>query len=307
MIQAKFKKSIMTPIILILIGLFLCVSMSVKIGNDKLFGIVLGIVMCIIGIAALFYNFNAFLSMENNHIIGKYGWFRTINCSISDIKFALPQNNMLTIELKNGRRIVIGGIVNSFEFCNFIYRTMSFESNDSPANLFHKLHELKRKRKRNIIITCCVCAFMFINIFLTVFLTDGRELYQFSKTDWSIMAVMGIVELFTIIVTFYYGYLAGRLIFSIEEIKYDLRRAIMLTHPLPSGNIKKVYAYDDYSVRLILYDRLNGPYDIYLLQKLNSNYSLETVSKTNEDQIDDKENFQNILESFIDITDKFSL
>ena len=81
----------------------------------------------------------------------------------------------------------------------------------------------------------------------------------------------------------------------------------MLTHPLPSGNIKKVYAYDDYSVRLILYDRLNDPYDIYLLQKLNSNYSLETVSKTNEDQIDDKENFQNILESFIDITDKFSL
>ena len=305
MIQAKFKKSIAASIILILIGLLLCVSMHVKMDNNKFFGIVMGIAICIMGIATLFFNFNAFLSIKNEHIMGKYGWFRSINCSISDIKFALPQNNMLTIELKNGRRIVIMRIVNSFEFCNFIYKTMSFDSNDSPENLFHKLNELKRKRKKDIIITCFVGALMFINIFLTVFLTGGRELYQFTKTDWSIMAVMGIVELFTLIGTFYYGYLSGRLIFSIEEMKYALRRAIVLTQPLPSGNMKKVYASNDYSVRLILYDRFDGINDFYLLQRLNS-YNLETVSKTNGDQIDDKDNFQNILESFIDITDQFS-
>lgn len=308
MIEGIFKKKYFGNIISLLCGLFL-IGLFVFLGfvdseatNNDLSGIVFGAIICIFSTIFLFFNFKAFVHIDENHIKGKYNWFGKIDCGIADVEFASAQSNTLTIKLKNGKRHIIMGIENSFELCSVIRRNMPFEVTDTPKVLFEKINRLKESRKKSLLIVCFGIALMFINIFLTVFFTGGRELYEFSKTDWIIMAVMGVVEIITVIGTFCYGNISGKKNHPIEQLKYTLQRTIIEKHPLPVGNIKMVYADNNYTGRAIVFEYPNDSGIYYSVQKLDSNYILETVYTS--EVYEDEEDFLYDFESFIDITDR---
>ena len=58
------------------------------------------------------------------------------------------------------------------------------------------------KEKKYLAILAVLIVLMFIWIFLAVFLTGGRETYDFTQTDKRIMIGFLIVEVITVILTF---------------------------------------------------------------------------------------------------------
>lgn len=309
MVKAIFKKKYFWNVLcllcgLIIIGLFIFLGhkdREVTMGG-MLSGITVGTVICALSIVCLLFNCKAYLYIEDGHIIGKYHWFGKIDCNFCDVEFALPQINTLTIQLKNGKRHVIMGMENAFVLCSVIRRNMNFDAAEQPDILIRKLNNQKSAKKKGLIFVCSGVALMFINIFVTVFLTGGRELYEFSKTDWLIMAFMGVVEIATIVATFYFAQKAGKNNLPIEQTKYTIQRTMIETGPLLPGNVIKVYADDDYSGRITLFGYPNEASVYYSVQTLHADYVLENVYTS--EIYEDMEHIPYQLESLIDITDK---
>ena len=308
---AVFRKKYANGITLILSGIFLIV-LFVFIGykdpeatlGGLLVGIIGGVVFCLFGIISLLFNNKAFLYIDNCHIKGKYYLFSKIDCQISDIVFSLGRNGTLIIQLKDGKTHTIMGIENAWELGSFIRKNITFNASEQPESLIKNLNNLKFERKKGIIYVCSGVALMFINIFITVFLTGEREMHEFSKIDWIIFAVMCVVEFATVFTTFYFANKIGKKKVPIEKLKYDIRRSIIETKPLVFGCILKVYTDYDCTGRIIVLGYPNDESVYYLIQEFASDYSL---FKSYESEI--YENMDDLLVDIgelIDITDKFN-
>lgn len=309
MIKAIFKKKYFWNIVCLLCGLFI-IGLFVFVGlvdseattADTLSGVIFGLIIFVCSIVFLLFNFKAYLYIENKHIKGRYNWFRKIDCDISDVEFALFNMSTLTIQLKNVKRHVIGGLENPLVLCSVIRRNISFDTVAQPAILIEKLNNLKSTQKKEFILVCVGLILMFINIFITAFLTGERELSEFSKIDWLIMAIMSTIELITIAVTFYFASKTGKKNTPIEQIKYAIQRTIIETNPLLPGNVIRVYTDDNYSGRITLFRYSNENSVYYSVQEFNSDYILESVFTS--EIYEDMEHIPNGFEFLIDITDK---
>ncbi len=308
---AVFRKKYANGITLILSGIFLIV-LFVFIGykdpeatlGGLLVGIIGGVVFCLFGIIALLFNNKAFLYIDNCHIKGKYYLFSKIDCNISDVVFSLGRNGTLIIQLKDGKTHTIMGIDNAWELGLFIRKNITFNAFEQPEKLIENLNELKHERKKGIIYVCLGLAMMFVNIFVTVFLTDERELYEFTKSDWIIFGVMCVVEIATVIITFYYADKTGKKNVPIEKLKYDIRRTVIETKPLVYGYIIKVFTDYDCTGRIVVLGYPDDESVYYIMQEFASDYSL---FKSYESEI--YENMDDLLVDIgelIDITDKFN-
>ena len=90
--QGMFKKKISDSIIIFVCGLLFCaLIVFVKMDGNKIWCIVAGIGICFYGIISFFFNYNAFLHVEDDHIKGKYHLAGKIDCSLSDISFAVAR------------------------------------------------------------------------------------------------------------------------------------------------------------------------------------------------------------------------
>lgn len=78
---------------------------------------------------------------------------------------------------------------------------------------------------------------MFAGIFITVWLTGGRDLDAFSQTDWVLLSVMGVLEAAICAGLFYVADKCGKQLLPIEWLKYRLRSAAIVSQPLPSNII----------------------------------------------------------------------
>ena len=158
-------------------------------------------------------------------------------------------------------------------------------------------------KKKGLVYVCFGVALMFINIFVAVFLTGEREMYQFSNGDWTIFIVMCAIEIVTVIATFYFAQKTGKNNVPIEKLQYAIKRKIIETKPLSPGYIIAVYTDDDYTVRVTIYGYPHQSAVYYLVQELDSEYNLVRayLSDTYESQEELPEGF----EALIDITNKF--
>lgn len=308
---AVFRKKYADGITLILSGFFLIV-LFVFIGykdseatlGGLLVGIVGGVVSCFFGITSLLFNHKAFLYIDNCHIKGKYYLFSKIDCNLSDVVFSLGRNGTLIIQLKDGKTHTIMGIENAWELGLFIRKNITFNASEQPESLIENLNNLKTERKKGIVYVCCGLALMFINIFITVFLTGEREMYEFSKIDWIIFAVMCVVEFATVFTTFYFVNKIGKKNVPIEKLNYDIRRTVIETKPLVYGYIIKVFTDYDCTGRIVVLGYPDDESVYYIMQEFASDYSL---FKSYESEI--YENMDDLLVDIgelIDITDKFN-
>lgn len=287
---------------LVLVGLFafLGIKDSEATFGDILPGIVLGICFFVLGIIFMIFNHKAFLCIDNGHIKGKYHLVGKIDCNISEVDFVFAQINTLSILLKNGRKYTISGVKNSFELCSAIRRSMTFDSDKSLSDAQQSLKELASKQKKYMIFTFSGLVLMFVNIFVTAILTGMRELEEFSKTDWTIMFFMGIVEIAIFIATFYFAQRTGKCIIPIQKARYDIRRTVIETKPLPPGNAIMVFTDTNYDGRITVFGFPNEASVYYTVENFNSDY---TLSKIFESQIfDDIKNTPIEIEALVDIT-----
>ena len=195
---------------LLFIGLYIFLNIvDPKATSELLTFLIMGILIILVVIPSWLLNFGAFVHIDENSIKAKYHWFGKIDCKLSDVTFAVARVNTLIIQLKDGKTHTIMGIENSWPLASLIRRNMLFKSTEQPETLIGKLNDLKSAKKKGLIYVCSGLALMFINIFVTVFLTGEREMHEFSKIDWTTFAIMGVVEIATIIATFYFAQKTG--------------------------------------------------------------------------------------------------
>lgn len=288
---------------LFLIGLYIFLNIAdSEVTDGSLTFLIMGILICLVVIPSWLLNYGAFIRIDEDSIKAKYHWFGKIDCKLSDVDFASAGTNTLNIQLKNGKCHTIMGIANSLELSSVIRRKMSFDVTEQPKTLIEKLNNLISARKRDIIYVCSGVAMMFINLFITAFLTGERELYEFSKIDWIIFVVMGVIEFATIVATFCFAHKAGKNNVTIEKLQYAIKRTIIETESVLPGNVVGVYTDENYYGRITVFGYPNAENVYYVTEKIYPDYSLHDTYTS--EVFDDIEYIQNGLESLIDITDK---
>ncbi len=288
---------------LFFIGLYVfCYIVASPKNGQSLSFLIMGMFMWLIVIPSWLLNFGAFIRVDDNSVKGKYHWFGKIDCDMNDIEFASAKINTLIIQLKDGKRHIIMGLENNWELCSEILRNIQFEATEPPKKLIAKLNDWKNEKRKNWHLLFCGLVLMFINIFIAVFLTGERELYEFSKIDWIIFSIMGVIEIATVIATFYFAQKAGKNDISIEKLNYTIKRTIVETNPLLPGKVIKVYTDAYCTGRITVFGYPNDKSVYFVTQIFDSDFNL---IKSYESEI--FENIEDLDESvkvLIDITER---
>ncbi len=285
------------------IGMYIFLNIvDPKATSELLTFLIVGIMICLVVIPSWLLNLGAYIHIDETTIKAKYHWFGKIDCKLSDVVFAVARVNTLIIQLKDGKTHTIMGIENSWPLASVIRRNMRFESTEQPETLIEKLIGLKSAKKKGLIYVCSGVALMFINIFATVFLTGEREMHEFSNIDWTVFAIMGVIEIATVIATFYFAGKTGKNNIPIEKLRYEIQRRIIETQPLLPGFVIGVYTDENYTGRITLFGYPHESAVYYSAQEFASDYTLfrAYTSDTYESQEELPEDF----EALIDITNK---
>ena len=313
MVNGVFAKKSIWNKITLFCGLFL-IGLTLYIAHQdpqgELFDVLIllgaGILIAVVSGVFLLLNHNAFLSFADGKLKGKYHYFGKIDCHISDVEFVQAQLNALVIQLKDGTVHQIMGIVNPWDFVCALEPRLDFQVRESAEELKLQLNDMKHARKREIIFIACLWGLMMLSIFVTVFLTDGKETSEFLRRDWSVFWIMCGVGFSAFMAMFYFAKKAGKRLFSIEVLTYRLRRTVIETTPLLPGNAVKVFAGRGFYARVIVFGYPNDDGTYYSGEELDRNKNLVEVYRSEvyeklEWLMDDLDEMQGL----IDITDKF--
>ena len=288
---------------LFFIGLYIFLNIvDPEATSELLTFLIMGIVIILVVIPSWLLNFGAFIHINEDSIKAKYHWFGKIDCKLSDVVFAVARVNTLIIQLKDGKTHTIMGIENSWPLASIIRRNMSFEVTEQPEILMEKLNNLKATKKNGLIYVCSGVALMFVIIFITVFLTGEREMHEFSNIDWTIFAIMSVIELATVITTFYFAGKTGKNNIPIEKLQYEIQRRIIETQPMLPGFVIAVYTDENYTGRITLFGYPHDSAVYYSVQEFDSDYTLFRAYTS--DIYDSHEELPADFETLIDITDK---
>lgn len=304
------KKTNIWLVLLLLCGIFFVIlyvflnMMDSEATSELLTFLIMGIICGLIAIPSMLLNRGAYIHIEENTIKAKYHWFGKLDSSIDDIEFVLPQINTLTILLKSGKRHVIMGVENSWALSSAIRRQCFKIEKETPNSLRQKLSLAQTTRKKELWWVLGGVALLFVNIFIAVLLTGGRDLHEFSQLDWILFSVMGAIELLTLIGLFYVAQRCGKHLLPIEQLEYRLRGAIIATHPLPTNNITAVYTDENHTGRIVVCGFPNDGSVYYCMEEIYGNFELKTVH-TSEIYESTEELPEEGLSALIDITAHF--
>ncbi len=311
MAKAIFQKKYFWNIFCLLCGVFL-IGLFLFVGHkdseatlrDMLTGILFGVIISIFSIISLFFNLKAYFYIDENHIQSRYHFFGRINCNLSDVVFVLGRNNTLMIQLKDGKRHTIMGIENAWPLATAIREQIFHIETASPDDLISKLETAQAAHKKKLLYTLGSGALMFANIFIAVFLTGGKDMHAFTRTDWIIFAIMGVLEILTVVFMFYFANQCGKHTFPIEQLKHHIKGAYIASAPLPAGIVKQIYTDANHTGRIVICGYPNDESVYYCVQEFVGNYLLKTVH-TSEIYASEADLPNEALSFLIDITDHF--
>lgn len=246
-------------------------------GSELVVLLLMGTVFCLAAVLSRLYNRKGYIRLENGRIQARYHWLGRMDCAIEDIAFVLPQVNTLTILLKSGRRHIITGVENSWLLSRRIRRQLYAAERELPDSLRQALNLAKAKRAKTLTWVVCGTAMLFVNILLTVLLTGGRELHEFSRPDWYRFLGMGFGELFLLIVLLGVANQCGKQMLTLEVLRYRLHGALIAFTPLPSNYVCRVYTDENNSVRVVVCGFPNSKSVYYCVQEFSADEKLETV------------------------------
>ena len=301
MVEGVFYKKDTTGIVLLLIGpllilAYLFFERSVSV-------LIFGTGMALCGLSLVLLNFKAFVHIEGDHISARYGWFQKLDCEIDDVAFALCQINTLTLLMRNGKQYSIIGVMNPSELCAAVRQKMTYDTPEPPEAVAAKLDQLKARRKKSFLFVFLGIVLMFVNIFILVFLTGGRDIPDFTQNDWLMMAIMGAVELVTVTVCFYVAARCGNTLIPIEHTKFRLQQSHIFNDPLPSDCASCILTDADYSGRITVCGFPNDTGVYYITELFQPDFALQQY-RTSE-IYDSEDDLPLDIEEWVDITDHF--
>ena len=162
---------------------------------------VLGLLFGFLSIFIFRFNRKAFLKIEDGKIDAEFGWEQELHIELNDITNAENQGKHLKLFL-DSNVIWIYDLINAKDLCQYILSRISKSSN--PVNIEEVKHRHQKSKKSYIcylVATIITGAFLFVNIGWCVFLTEGKDLAYFSKSDDVIFLAFAFAEIFTVILT----------------------------------------------------------------------------------------------------------
>ena len=166
---------------------------------------VFGLAFVCLSIVIFNFNRSAFLEVDQNTLQAAFGWGEKISVSLDDIvdAYASGQYLVLWTKQKGQTGYVINGLKNAVDIGIYIL-------NRIPAVVWEKdleeeAEKLRSEKKKFYILLCATIACMiamFANIGLCVWLTDEKNLSDFTKHDDMVFLMFVFVEIITMIVAF---------------------------------------------------------------------------------------------------------
>ena len=251
------------------------------------------------------FNRRGYFRIEQGRIHARYHWFARLDCSLDEVAFANAQSLNLNILMKNGKGHTIAFLENAHELSNEIQRQISTREQESPHALKNQLAQVQLKRRRGIyrVIACCVI--LFWNILLTVWMTGGRELSEFSRRDWVLFSIMAAIEIGTLVWTFAIACRSGHQLVELAYLCHRIQGAAIMTQILPSACVKAVYTDPEFNGRLVVCGIPNEGSLYYIVQEFDDDFHL-TTTETSRFFDNDSDLMEDLSADLIDITGWFS-
>ena len=169
-------------------------------------------------------------------------------------------------------------LVNAKDLCQYILSHIS-----NPSNTIN-IEEAKFKHQKNkqsfikyLIATIIAGAFLFIHIGWCVFLTEGKDLTDFSKLDDVVFLAFAFSEVFTIIIAFLLASKCGKKLTALNITKFQILSANAVERKndaldkYPNVITKKYF--DHYTYRIVVFSPKENIF-AYMLER----FDIKTLS-----------------------------
>jgi hypothetical protein len=195
------------------------------------------------------------LTVSENHIYIDAGLLSKLDCSLSEVSGAIASpNGMLTIHLKTGRHVNVLFLKNQWELERYINRTLSkkyrFREKTLTSDLYKELSEKIGTRKKHLTATFIGIGLMFLFLVLCLILVGGKEMTDFTETDWIYFKVFIVLEIVNFTVMMFFANKAGHLANEIIVIRERMSENAISSVNYPPGNVYRVFASEDLSERI---------------------------------------------------------
>lgn len=233
---------------------------------------------------SLYVNKRVFLHADEQTVMGYFHFGLAIQCRISDIDAITYGGTGLTLQLKNGKKYNMHNLENAIEMGMYIKRRIPLPpaATVPMETLIEEVRSMDRKRRRDGLGLVACLLLDFGSIFLTAWLTDGKELDQFAPADWQIFGIMagiGLILALGIVILI-------RRLARHSDAFYRTQAALYLlifrTAPLPPGNGLKVYigVGNDDPIRVTVcgFPGSDGVY--HIVEQIGGDYRLETIHES---------------------------
>lgn len=218
---------------------------------------VFGLLFGFLSIFIFQFNRKAFFKIEDDKIDAQFGWGEELHIRLSDIENAENQGKHLKL-FTDGNIVWIYNLDNAKNLCQYILSYISKHSNSvniGEAKIKYKKH--KKSFIHYLAATVVAGAFMFIHIGWCVFLTEGKDLADFSKSDDVVFLAFTFAEIFTVILAFLLARKCGKKFEAFNIAKFNILSAYAFDHKNDSldkyPNVIKKRYFNHYTYRIVVF------------------------------------------------------
>ena len=191
---------------------------------------ILGLLFGFLSIFVFQFNRNAFLKIENNKIDAQFCWGEELHAELKDITNAETQGKHLKLFIGN-HVIWIYNLCNAKDLCEYILSHIARYA--IPLNIEDAKQRYQKSKKSYIVYlvaTVIAIVFMFVNVGWCVYLTEGKDLIDFSKSEDIVFLAFAFAEICTAILAFLLASKCGKKLEVLNMSKLNILSASAIEH-----------------------------------------------------------------------------
>ena len=238
---------------------------------------VFGLLFGFLSIFVFQFNRKAFLKIEDGKIEAQFGWGEELCTELNNIANAENQGKHLKLFI-DGNVVWIYNLVNAKDLCQYILSRISkYPNSVNTEEIKFRYQKIKQSYIKYLIATIIAGTFLFIHIGWCVFLTEGKDLTDFSKLDDVIFLAFAFSEVFTIIIAFLLASKCGKKLTALNITKFQILSANAVERKndaldkYPNVIAKKYF--DHYTYRIIIFSPKENIF-AYMLER----FDIKTLS-----------------------------
>lgn len=249
-----------------------------------LFFSVFGLLVALLCGVSLYVNRKAFVRADQEGVSGYFHFGLAMQCRFDEIEAVSFGGVGLTLQLKNKKKYSMLYLDNALELGSFIKNRLPLPplSHQTRDQLRQNFQTASRRRRHCALGMTGCFVLIFAGIFLTVWLTEGKEMRDFGSADWQTFNAMVVWDLVLAAVL---TVLIRRFLRHCETCQQNLEELhllILKTTPLPAGNARKVYLAmaDHPPIRVTVCGLPRSAEVYYIVEELADDEALEKIHES---------------------------